>query len=274
MAVACPEYSVYLTGMTNLFLTVYAAVTGLFLGSFINVVALRDTNRASIVAGRSKCVHCGHVLAWYDLVPLLSFLFLAGRCRYCRKPLSVRYPLVELTAALMVGIVWYVALERFTGYLPAIGLSVAALLLLAASLIDLQSFEIPLEYVVAAGAIGAGSLLISGDMSLVEVLRGLGVGAGSLLVVLYGWKLLFRQDGMGIGDVWVAGAIGAMLGFPDILVALMAAVFAGALMGMAVIAIQKKDLASQLPFGPFLTFGWLVALLWGQAIVSWYILGL
>lgn len=251
-----------------------AALVGLFLGSFINVVALRDNDRKSIIAGRSGCPHCGHTLQWYDLVPLLSFLSVGGKCRYCRKPISWRYPTVELVAAIMVGFIYYWSLFHYESPIAAVTLSLAGLLLLAVSLIDLQSYEVPVEYVIAAGAIGAGGLLFAEGISFHASLLGLIAGAGSLTAVMYGWKLAFKQDGMGSGDLWIAGAIGAMTGPSVIWIALMAAVFAGSIFGITAIALHKKDFAGAIPFGPFLTIGWLVALAWGQSVASWYILGL
>lgn len=258
--------------MTNAFYYFWAAIAGLCLGSFLNVVALRDQKRGSIVKGRSECPHCKHMLAWYDLFPVLSYVTLAGRCRYCKKPISWRYPLVEvLSSALTVFVLWYAVIQQGSWWL-FVGLLISLCLLLVVSMIDLASLEVPLEYVVIAGVIGGGSMLLAHQLSLNDLLWGLLAGAGSIAFVLYGWKLLFKQDGMGVGDIWLAGAIGAIVGYPLIITALVGAVFSGAIIGVLLLGLQKKGLASPLPFGPFLLLGLIIALIWGQSIIKWYIL--
>jgi leader peptidase (prepilin peptidase)/N-methyltransferase len=238
----------------------------------VNVVVLRDGNRKSIATGRSECPDCKHELAWYDLIPVLSFLLLGGKCRYCKQSISVQYPIVEAVAGLLgLAAVTYGWILNGNWFLVA-GLMVSFLFFLIFSLIDLRTMEVPLEYVVSAGLIGALTMIFTGQLSFVESFIGMLFGVASISFVLYGWRLMFGQDGMGVGDIWIAGAVGAVVGFPNILVALMVAVFSGAIIGILAISIQKKGLETALPFGPFLFFGLLSALLWGQALIDWYIL--
>jgi leader peptidase (prepilin peptidase)/N-methyltransferase len=272
LVVIRPEYSVYLPGMTNALLVLWVALAGLVLGSFSNVLILRDQERASIMTGRSHCMSCKHVLAWYDLFPLLSYLALGGRCRYCKASVSMQYPLVEAAAAGLFLFAYQYGWVGQGSLLLAVLLALSFLLFLVISVIDIRTFEIPVEYVVVAGVLGAVGVLGSGLHSLPEVFWGALVGGGALAAVMYGWKLLFHQDGMGSGDLWIGAAVGAITGFPLVCVALMAAVILGAVIGLVVMAFQRGDLRTALPFGPFLFVGLLVALQWGPILIRWYIL--
>lgn len=248
------------------------AVLGLCLGSFVNVLILRDKERLSILTGRSHCPHCKHELAWYDLVPLFSFLFLAGKCRYCKGTISWQYPLIEFVAALLTVYAAYYGLILHNSLILAIGLGVALLLFLTVSVIDIQSLEIPIDYAIVAAVIGAGGVLLSHTQTPMAVLEGILIGAGSLAFILYGWKLLFKQDGMGVGDIWLGGCIGAIVGSPLVIIMLMAAFMIGALGSILLLGIGKKSMQQAVPFGPYLALGCLVALQWGPSLIHWYIL--
>lgn len=257
--------------MTNTFLYVVTGVFGLIVGSFLNVVIARDNNRKTIAQGRSHCPHCKHTLAWYELIPVLSFLFLGAKCLKCKKSISWQYPLVELVmAGLALFALWYGYIERGSVGL-AVGLGVALALLLVVSAIDIRTLEVPIEYVVAAGVIGALGQFVSGTPML-DILLGVLGGAGSLLAVVYGWKLIFKQEGMGSGDIWIAGALGAIAAYPLAFIVLFAAIFTGAIIGIALLPSSKKGLQTAIPFGPFLNVGLIIALVWGQRVLDWYIL--
>lgn len=258
--------------MTNTFFAIWTGIFGLVFGSFANVIVVRDSERASIMTGRSKCPHCKHVLAWYDLFPLFSFLTVGGKCRYCRKPISRQYPLMELlSASLCLLAFWYGYVQRGSVLLWIL-LSISLLGFLVFSAIDIISMELPIEYTVVAGVFGALAMLLSGQQSLISLLEGAALGAGIIIFIIYTWKFFFKQDGMGSGDIWIAGAVGAITGFPLILVALMAAVLSGAVIGVLLLGFAGKSMRTAIPFGPFLFAGLLIALVWGQALVHWYIL--
>jgi leader peptidase (prepilin peptidase)/N-methyltransferase len=260
--------------MTNAFLYFEVALFGAIIGSFLNVVILRDGKRMSIVTGRSECPHCNHQLAWYDLIPIISFASLGGKCRYCRTPISWQYPIIELAAAgLAVFAFWFGFLLHASGLLAGL-LGVALALFLVVSVIDIKTQEVSLEYCVAAGIMGGAAMFFSHALTALQILEGLGVGAGLILVIIYGWKLIMKQDGMGIGDAWILGAIGCVLGFPSIIVAFIVATLLGAVIGSLALINSKNGLKSTIPFGPFLCIGMLVALVWGQQVVQWYTLGL
>ena len=258
--------------MTNGFYYLWGLVFGLIFGSFANVLIARDKARASIWKGRSRCPHCHHPLAWYDLIPVASFVLLAGRCRYCRRPISRQYPLVELAvAALALLSIRYGLIDRGSLVLTA-GLFTAGLLLVVVSVIDILTMEVPLEYCLAAGAIGGGAMLASHSLTIAQAGWGVVAGAGTLAAVLYGWKLLFHQDGMGAGDIWLAGSLGAVVGYPLVWVSLMAAVMLGAFVGIGMLMASRGTLKTPIPFGPFLFLGALLSLQVGQMVIDWYIL--
>lgn len=258
--------------MTNTLLYLYAVIFGLIMGSFLNVLVVRDGKRKSIITGRSECPSCKHVLAWYELIPIVSFLMQGAKCRSCKKPLSWQYPLAELvTAGLSLFVVWY-SLVYYQSIILLIGMAISCGLFLVSAGIDLLTLELPIDYVVIAGAVGGLARGLSGTLTWAEVALGVLSGAGTIAVILYGWRLLFKQDGMGTGDIWMAGALGALVGYPLSFAGLMFAVASGAIIGLIAVGFQKKGFEAKLPFGPFLFLGFLMALVWGQLLLKWYIL--
>ena len=255
--------------MPNLFFALSFFVFGLVFGSFANVLILRDDRRKSILTGRSACPHCGHPLSWYELLPILSFVMQGGRCRSCRAAISPQYPAIELAGGLLFWLSWNLG---GGSVLLASALSIAFLLLLVVAVIDIRTMYVPVEYVVAAGLIGAAGMLGAHQLTWMQAGQGILAGAGTLAAVMLSWKLLFDQDGMGSGDIWTGGALGAIAGYPLAWVALAAAVFSGAAIGVLSIPFAKKGLQSAIPFGPFLFVGLLIAMVAGQAIVRWYTL--
>ena len=257
--------------MPNIIVTVFVLVMGLILGSFINVVALRDKNRKSILNGRSKCPNCKHQLVWYDLIPILSFVFLKGKCRYCHKSISLRYPLVEILASALTYFAYWYGYVQYGSLLYAITTLIAILLLFIVALTDIQDMEVDPVYISVAGIVAAIGGVASGWMSWQSILLGVLAGAGSIALVSLIWKLLFKKDGMGAGDIWIAGAMGAILGYPQIWVGMMAAVLLGALIGIyLMIRSVEKNLQTAMPFGPFLFIGTIYALIWAEQIIAYY----
>ncbi len=244
-------------------LVVLAAAGGLLVGSLLNVVAWRLPRGESLVAPGSHCPSCDAPVRPYDNVPVVSWLLLRGRCRDCRAPISVRYPLVEaLTAALAAAVV----VARHGTHDRALGLTLIALLVPIA-LIDLDHRIIPNRMTalgaVAALAIGAATR----PAGLPEQLIAGAAAAGFLLAAA-----LARPGGMGMGDVKLAGMLGLFLG-REVAVALLVALLAGSFVGIVVMARRGvgEGRKTAIPFGPFLALGGAVALLAGPAIVHWYL---
>jgi len=212
---------------------------GAAVGSFLNVVVARLPAGESVVHPRSRCPRCRSPIAWYDNLPLLSWLLLRGRCRSCREPISWRYPLVELLAALA-------AAAAFARH----GLSAAALAefsfaaaLLALSAIDLATWLLP--HVLTWPLLAAGLLLSAAGLgaapSVGASVLGAAVGWGSFALVSVAGEKVFRKEAMGFGDVWLLGAIGAWLGVKALLPVVLLASVQGALVGVALILVGRSQ---------------------------------
>jgi leader peptidase (prepilin peptidase) / N-methyltransferase len=244
-------------------LVVLAAVGGLLVGSFLNVVVWRLPRGESLLAPGSHCPSCGRPVRPYDNVPVLSWLALRGRCRDCKTSISARYPLVEaLSAALAVAVV----LTSDDLHDLLLGLVLVALLVPIA-LIDLDHRIIP-NRLTALGAVAALAIGAATDLDGVPQQLIAGAAAGGFLLL----AALARPGGMGMGDVKLAGMLGLFLG-REVAVALLVAFVAGTLVGVGVMARRGvgEGRRTAIPFGPFLAFGGVVGLLAGPAIVDWYL---
>lgn len=249
-------------------LTLYLGIGGLAVGSFLALVADRLPRGEPIVATRSHCAYCGKVLTWWELVPVLSYLGLRGRCSRCRARIPLRLPLVEVGTGLL-----FLLVGLRYGLSPATAVSLAYVsLLIVISLIDLQEKLIlnVLVYPGVALALAAAPLAPWAPPGALEAwgsaLLGGGVGALLLLGVY-----LASRGGMGAGDVKMAGLVGFMAGFPLVLVSLFVGVVAGGLVGLALLLLRLKGRKDAIPFGPFLALGATAGLLYGPAILDWYL---
>ncbi len=230
---------------------------GLFIGSFLNVVIDRLPRNEGIVCGNSHCEYCGHTLVWYDLVPLLSYLFLAGKCRYCKKFIGFRYPIIECTTGILFAIVG----GAFTG-IPSLVLMLAiASCLCVLFFIDLFDGILPDSVLVVLSGFAIVQKLFLAEHIIFFLLVGFLTGIGFLALFL-----LTRKKGIGFGDVKYAFVMGFLLGFPSIIPALYIAFLTGATVALILVVGGKKKLKSSIPFGPFLVLGTFVNLLWGQQL--------
>lgn len=250
-------------------LAVVAALFGLLVGSFLNVVIHRVPLRQSVVSPRSACPGCGTTLAERDNVPVLSWLVLRGRCRTCSMRISIRYPLVELaTAALFAAAAVRLGADWA---LPAFCLFLAALL--AVALIDLEHFIVPNRIVLPMLAV---SLPLLGLAALLEdEWRSLATGVLGALLASNGLLLvnLVNPRGMGMGDVKLALLLGLFLGWLDlghVALGLFLGFLFGAVGGILLIALRIKTRKDPVPFAPFLAAGALVAVLFGDWLLDRY----
>lgn len=253
-------------------LYVFLFVLGLQLGSFINAFNHRLWARQSICRGRSRCPHCQHELGWLDLFPVFSFLFLKGRCRYCRKPIGWHYPVVEFLAGCLL-----VLIGMFSTWPWAVFYSLVFLILLAVSAYDWHHFLIPdrlllvvlvtsVLFLAGQGYV-EGNWLTEGEPSLLS-----GLVAGSVgFLFFYALHALTRGRGMGFGDVKLAFILGMIVGWPGIILSVFLSFVIGAIISLLLIGIGWKKMKDVVPFGPFLVLGALITVLWGQAIINWYL---
>ena len=243
-----------------------AAVFGLAVGSFLNVCIYRIPRGESLAQPPSRCPACGKPLAWFDNVPVLSWIALRGRCRQCAALISIQYPIVEVVTALLAMLVVWVT--------PP-GALLASRLVLTAVLIVL--FVIDLELQLLPNRITLPSILVGVAFSLfappgpVASLVGIVLGGGVLYGIAAAYYFVRREEGMGMGDVKMLAMIGAFLGWRAVLLTLVLASFAGAVIGIALMASRREGLKYALPFGTFLAIGAFVAMLAGDAILNWYL---
>jgi leader peptidase (prepilin peptidase)/N-methyltransferase len=241
------------------------AAIGLCIGSFLNVVIYRLPIGQSIATPPSRCRKCGYQLQWYDNIPVLSWLFLRGRCRKCGVRVSIQYPIVELiTGALFVLVIW----------MTPPGPQLATRLILVCILIAL--FGIDLEHQILPNVITLPGIAIGVLLSLIappgwkDALIGVLLGGGVLYAIAGAYYLWRREEGMGMGDVKMLAMIGAFLGWKAVLVTLVLSSFAGAIIGLALMVLQRGTMKFALPFGTFLAIGAIVAMFVGEPLVAWY----
>jgi len=265
--------------MTYLIYSFIIFIFGLAVGSFLNVVIFRLENGEKIINDRSKCLRCKHILAWYDLIPVLSFVFLKGKCRYCNKKISWQYPLVEIGT----GILFVMALNfqfsisnQFSIFNFQFLLSVFYLLFIISSLIvvfvyDLKHYIIPdkiiyLAIIVAMGFSLFNNLIAGNNFQFLDFFFS-AVLAGTFFLSIIA---ITKGKGMGGGDVKLAFLMGLILDWPVIIFSVFLAFISGSVVGIYMILAGKKKMKSMIPFGPFLVFGTFVGLFWGREIVKWY----
>lgn len=241
-------------------------IIGSIVGSFLNVVIYRVPRGESVVRPPSACPACGTRLRARDNIPVLGYLLLRGRCRYCSAPISPRYPTVEVLAGLLPLLVF----ARFGLGRELLVYWPLSYVLLVISFIDLDLRIIPDKVTLPGIAVGLVVAPLVGLTGFWESLIGILVGGGALYLIGVLGELILRKESMGGGDVKLAAMLGAFLGWKIILLALFSAFLVGAVVGVAAMAGKSKDWDHAVPFGPFIALGAVLALLWGEPLLVWY----
>jgi leader peptidase (prepilin peptidase) / N-methyltransferase len=257
------------------------AVLGLTLGSFLNVCIARLPRDASVVRPRSRCPQCQHTIAFYDNIPILSWILLKRRCRHCQSPISAQYPLVELATA-----VWFILSIRLFG-LSLSGVNSAALgfFLIGLLVMDWQTHLLPDEFTIGGAAVGfalasvgafllpmdRGEIVLTGPERIL-LYRALAILAAALFMLIIRWSyyLVRKRQGMGLGDAKMLAMIAAFLGLRYAILALFFAVLAGAFYATALMIRRGASGHTRLPFGSFLALGGMSAALFGVKLIAWY----
>jgi len=237
-------------------------IIGLIVGSFLNVVIWRLHSGEPIVFGRSQCPRCQAKLRPKDLIPLLSFIFLQGRCRYCRQPISWQYPLVEFATGLLFLLAYSCHPQPLIFFRDAVLISI----LIVIFVYDLRWQLIPDQITIPAIILlFIFSLLLGSSLWLLifSVLVGFGFFGLQYLVSSGRW--------IGGGDLRLGALMGATLGWPLLIVALLIAYIIGAAVSMILLILGKAKAKTPIAFGTFLALGILIALFWGERIISWYL---
>lgn len=260
-------------------------ILGACVGSFLNVCVARWPAELSVVRPASRCPGCGHQISWFENVPLVSWLALRGRCRGCRLPISPVYPLLELTVALA----WLASVVEYDFTFTALRVAVFATVLLGVMLTDAEHYVIPDGFTVFGflwGLAAAGVGLATGETApfagLYDAIMGACVGAGAIAIVGWLGEVTLKKEAMGFGDVTLMAMAGAYLGPQRVLLG----VFLGAFLGAASFLVIVFPIAWVLsrrrgeafsvplvPFGVFLAPAAMISLLWGGALIDWYVHG-
>jgi leader peptidase (prepilin peptidase)/N-methyltransferase len=248
------------------FLEAMFVVWGLLIGSFLNVCIHRLPLKQSVVTPRSRCPDCGYELSWMDNIPVLSYAALGGRCRSCSRPISLRYPVIEIVTAFVFFLHW----EAF-GPTPLLFVRTAfACALIVHFMIDLEHQILP--DVINLPGIAAG-FVCSFFVPPGPLMSALGIlaGGGLLWAIAEIWLRLRKVDAMGFGDVKMLAMIGAFLGVKMVVLTFVLSSLIGGVVGGVLIASRRGDMATRVPFGTMLAVAALVASLYGNAIVDWYL---
>jgi leader peptidase (prepilin peptidase)/N-methyltransferase len=243
----------------------FVGLLGLIIGSFLNVCIYRLPRRLSPVRPRSSCTACGHVLSWYENIPIVSYAVLRGRCRGCGAPISLMYPIVEAITGAMF-------LAGYLLYGPSLLLVVRLAFgcaMIVLFVVDLQHRILP--NVITLPGIVAGfvcSLLVGPGWQ--ASLIGIAIGGGSLWAIAEIYYRVRHEEGLGMGDVKMLAMIGAFLGWKLVLLTLVLASFSGTIVGVAVLVFKRESMKYALPFGTFLALGAMVAAIAGDPMIAWY----
>jgi len=246
---------------------ILAGTLGAIVGSFLNVCVYRIPRSLSIVFPGSQCPNCKTHIAFYDNIPILSYLILKGKCRHCHAHISIKYPLVEaMNAVLYLGIFLKFGLS-FTTLVYFIFVSI----LIVVSFIDFGFRIIPDGLSFSGIVLGFLSSLFILQITWLQSLLGILIGGGLLLAVALTYEKITHKEGMGGGDVKLLAMIGAFTGWQGIPFVILVSSFVGAIVGIIFIILTKKDTKFAIPFGPFLSFAAILYIFLGPKLIRWYL---
>jgi leader peptidase (prepilin peptidase)/N-methyltransferase len=279
--------------MIRILATIFAGLLGLAFGSFLNVCLSRWPEGESVVQPRSHCRNCDHMLAWWENIPLVSWLALRGRCRKCGTAISWRYPLVELAVGGLWGVVAWRSYVAFFPLEHAAGTMLLMWLLVGLALLDAEHLWLPNFLTLPGIALGIAWVFIGGMRAgwalemprdpwgdakeAAEWLAGIAIAAGLILLIRAIYRAVRHREGMGLGDAKLMALLGAWLGLPGALLAFVIGALIGTAVSLVLLAAPKARregetwAAVKLPFGTFLCIGGIVTALWGQPILAAYL---
>ncbi|MDO5521445.1 MAG: prepilin peptidase [bacterium] len=233
---------------------------GIVIGSFLNVLIYRIPKQEDFVKTRSHCMSCGYQLRWYDLIPVGSYLFLKGKCRKCDTKLSIQYPMIECVNGILYVLIFYSYGITMTSVLYALTASA----LLSLSMIDFQTFEIPVGFNLFIAAVGLVHLALD-YQNWSDYLIGAVSVSGFILLLIIATK----GRGMGGGDLKLMAAVGLLLGWKLTILAFFLGCVFGSILHITRMKITKAD--HMLAFGPYLSMGIIVSMLYGEQLIRLYI---
>lgn len=238
---------------------------GGIVGSFLNVCIARLPKDESIVFPPSHCPKCRHNLSALDLIPVLSYILLGGKCRYCRQSISPRYIMVEI-ATILLFIFSYLRFYDFTEFLFAV---LSGVFLLLIFFIDLETMTVPDEVCFIGGVVGLGYAVFKGK--LVASLIGGAAGFAFFFLLYHVAKRIYKREAIGEGDVVLGLVMGLIFGWPQIILVIFLGYLIGAVVSIALLLAKIKSIKEEIPFGPMLAFSAMIMLFFGTDIINWYI---
>ena len=248
-------------------LSIISIILGAMVGSFLNVCIYRLPKEESIIWPRSHCPTCKKMIRFYDNIPLISYLLLRGRCRYCKGPISLQYPLVEGVTALS-SLFLIIKFGPSLSYLFYFAFVAA---LIAITVIDLYHQIIPDGISLPGIGVGLLASLVIPQITFFNSLMGILLGGGSLFLVATLYEWIFKREGMGGGDVKLLAMIGAFLGWKAVILTILLSSLIGSTTGILIMILKGKDFKYAIPFGPFLSMGAVIALFYGENLIRWYL---
>lgn len=252
--------------MSNYYFEILFFILGAIWGSFANVMIYRIPKNLSVVTPRSHCYQCGKTIAWYDNIPILAWFILRGKCRYCKAPFSIRYPMVELIMGLLfAGLYMKLGFSWFL--LEMIVFTVAAV---SAAFIDLDHFILPDVFTLGGLGLGLLGALINPEREFWDALGGAVAGGGFLWGVAYLYWIWRKEEGMGGGDIKLLAWLGSLLGFLSVPFIILTSSVLGAVIGLILMRRGNKGLQTAIPFGPYLIVAAYIYLFAGEPIARWY----
>lgn len=239
---------------------------GLLIGSFLNVCIYRIPRDESISYPPSHCTNCTNRIKAYDLIPVISYIFLRGKCRYCGEKISIKYPLIEFfTGLIFVGLYY-----KYDISLDLVKYLILASYLIVIGLIDLNTTDVYLKTTLSGFIIGVLFLILN-------LYNGEPIGTYIIAAIIGGGfitTIIILTGGMGWGDAEICALCGIYLGIRLTILTLFLSVILGGIIGLLLILTKKKTRKDYIPFGPYITMGALISILWGEKIIAWYLAGI
>ena len=264
--------------MLDIFIYTYIFLIGLAIGSFLNVVIYRLPIGEGIVIKPSHCMKCENKIKFYDLIPVLSYIFLKGKCRYCGEKISIQYAAVELLTALSLVGIYH--MFGWVNPIQTIAIMVLVSIFIAVFFIDLQHYIIPNEIIIFGLITGLIFSILKGfnfnNLSLynwsflADSTLGLVIGVVTFIVIVVLGLWMMKAEAMGMGDVKLMGVVGLYLGFKLTVLSMFLSFIIGSVISLLLIGLKAKKMRDQIPFGPFIVLGSTVAAMWGNQILTWY----
>ena len=241
-------------------------IIGACIGSFLNVCIYRIPQNMSIISPASFCPACLSTIPFYCNIPILSYIFLKGRCKFCKNPIPIRYPLIEFFTGILYVFIFFKSGISLESLFWCAFISV----LITVSMIDIDHRIIPDIISISGILIFSSAFIFLPEMTFFKSLTGILFGGGLLYVIAALYFFIKNKEGMGGGDIKLLAMIGAALGVKGVLFTIFCGSVLGAVVGGSIILFQKKDTDFRIPFGPFLSIGSLIYIFYGTQVIMWY----